>query len=56
MMYPILCKVKYESLHHVFNKRAIWVQIGFSIILNWIVAPLFMVRAYALQYACIVYR
>jgi hypothetical protein len=43
MMYPILCKVKYESLHHVFRQRAIWVQIGFSIIMNWIVAPLLMV-------------
>merc|ERR1712137_419133 len=42
MMYPILCKVKYESLHHVFRKREIWVQIGFSIVMNWIVAPLLM--------------
>lgn len=42
MMYPILCKVKYESLHHLFSKRAIWVQIGFSIVTNWIVAPLLM--------------
>ena len=43
MMYPILCKVKYESLHHVFRQRAIWDQIGFSIVMNWIVAPLLMV-------------
>lgn len=43
MMYPILCKVKYETLHKVFQKRAIWVQIGFSIVVNWIVAPLVMV-------------
>ncbi|ELR10193.1 hypothetical protein VC83_03011 [Pseudogymnoascus destructans] len=42
MMYPILCKVQYEALHHVFRKREIWVQIGFSIIVNWIVAPLVM--------------
>ncbi|KAI9672153.1 MAG: hypothetical protein M1831_001966 [Alyxoria varia] len=42
MMYPILCKVKYETLHHVFSKKAIWTQIGFSIFLNWIVAPFFM--------------
>lgn len=45
MMYPILCKVKYETLHHVFSERAIWVQIGFSIVVNWIVAPLLMVCA-----------
>ena len=44
MMYPILCKVKYETLHHVFREREIWVQLGFSIIVNWIVAPLLMVR------------
>ena len=43
MMYPILCKVKFETLHRVFQKREIWVQIGFSVILNWIVAPLVMV-------------
>jgi ACR3 family arsenite efflux pump ArsB len=43
MMYPILCKIKYETLHLVFMHRQIWIQIGFSIILNWIVAPLFMV-------------
>lgn len=45
MMYPILCKVRYESLHQVFAHREIWKQIGFSLIVNWIVAPLFMVGA-----------
>lgn len=43
MMYPILCKVRYESLHDVFRHRQIWKQIGFSIFINWIVAPFFMV-------------
>ena len=42
MMYPILCKVKYEALHHTFRKRDIWVQIGFSIVVNWIIAPFLM--------------
>ncbi|KAK4986111.1 arsenicals resistance [Elasticomyces elasticus] len=42
MMYPILCKVKYETLHHAFRHRGIWVQVGFSIIMNWIVAPFLM--------------
>ncbi|KFA69458.1 hypothetical protein S40285_04626, partial [Stachybotrys chlorohalonatus IBT 40285] len=42
MMYPILCKVRYESLHHIFAHRQIWKQIAFSIFLNWIIAPLFM--------------
>ena len=44
MMYPILCKVQYEKLHEVFRTREIWVQLGFSIIINWIIAPLIMVR------------
>jgi ACR3 family arsenite efflux pump ArsB len=43
MMYPILCKVRYESLHHVFRARGIWIQIGFSVVVNWIIAPFFMV-------------
>ncbi|KAI2676853.1 uncharacterized protein N7506_000085 [Penicillium brevicompactum] len=42
MMYPILCKVRYESLHHVFRERGVWIQIGFSIFVNWIIAPLLM--------------
>lgn len=45
MMYPILCKVQYEKLHHVFKTREIWIQLGFSVIINWIVAPLMMVRS-----------
>jgi ACR3 family arsenite transporter len=46
MMYPILCKVKYETLHLVLAKKDIWTQIIFSIILNWIVAPLLMVNPF----------
>ncbi|KAF2161859.1 hypothetical protein M409DRAFT_69407 [Zasmidium cellare ATCC 36951] len=42
MMYPILCKVQYETLHYVFRQKQLWIQIGFSIIVNWIVAPLLM--------------
>ncbi|ESA43883.1 arsenical-resistance protein ACR3 [Neurospora crassa] len=42
MMYPILCKVRYESLHELFSHRTIWKQIGFSILVNWIVAPFLM--------------
>lgn len=43
MMYPILCKVRYETLHRTLRQKALWVQIGFSLVVNWIVAPLFMV-------------
>ncbi|KZF20829.1 arsenical-resistance protein [Xylona heveae TC161] len=42
MMYPILCKVRYESLHHMFRTRQIWIQIAFSMFVNWIIAPFFM--------------
>jgi len=42
MMYPILCKIQYETLHRVFAHRQIWIQIAFSIFVNWIVAPLLM--------------
>lgn len=42
MMYPILCKVKYESLHTMFAHRQIWYQIGLSIFINWLIAPLLM--------------
>ncbi|KAK3069763.1 arsenicals resistance [Teratosphaeriaceae sp. CCFEE 6253] len=42
MMYPILCKVQYETLHQAFKSKELWIQIGFSIVLNWIVAPLLM--------------
>lgn len=44
MMYPILCKVKYETLHHVFSTRELWIQVAFSIFVNWIIAPFLMVR------------
>ncbi|KAK9446797.1 arsenical-resistance protein Acr3 [Limtongia smithiae] len=42
MMYPILCKVRYESLHELFAHRDVWRQIAFSVIVNWIVAPFLM--------------
>ncbi|KAF1974157.1 arsenical-resistance protein ACR3 [Bimuria novae-zelandiae CBS 107.79] len=43
MMYPILCKVRFESLHLLLKSRELWLQIGISFVLNWIIAPLFMV-------------
>ncbi|KAK3661596.1 arsenicals resistance [Elasticomyces elasticus] len=42
MMYPILCKVKFETLHLAFREKELWIQIGFSIVVNWIIAPLLM--------------
>lgn len=43
MMYPILCKVQYERLHEVFRSRQVWIQLGFSLVVNWIIAPFIMV-------------
>lgn len=43
MMYPILCKVRYESLHELFAHRGLWKQIAFSVFVNWVVAPFLMV-------------
>ncbi|KAI0442149.1 sodium bile acid symporter family-domain-containing protein [Xylaria telfairii] len=42
MMYPILCKVRFESIAELFAHRSIWKQIAFSVFLNWIVAPFLM--------------
>ncbi|KAH8882367.1 arsenical-resistance protein ACR3 [Thozetella sp. PMI_491] len=42
MMYPILCKVRYESLHDFFADRTVWKQIAFSVFVNWVVAPFLM--------------
>ena len=50
MMYPILCKVKFETLHLIFGKRSIWIQILFSVVVNWIVAPLVMVCVFPMPY------
>lgn len=44
MMYPIMCKVRFETLHLVFSHRQIWRQIAFSIVVNWIIAPFLMVN------------
>ncbi len=43
MMYPILCRVRYESLHGLFAHRGLWKQLAFSIFVNWILAPFLMV-------------
>ncbi|KAF2758813.1 arsenical-resistance protein ACR3 [Pseudovirgaria hyperparasitica] len=43
MMYPILCKVRFESLHLLLRTRTLWLHLALSFLLNWIIAPLFMV-------------
>jgi ACR3 family arsenite transporter len=43
MMYPILCKVRFETLHLLLKSRDLWKHILISFVLNWIIAPLIMV-------------
>jgi len=43
MMYPILCKVRFETLHLLLRSRDLWTQLGVSFVLNWILCPLLMV-------------
>jgi len=42
MMWPVLTKVQYETLPKVFTSRRIWVHIGLSMFLNWIIGPFVM--------------
>ncbi|GIK02453.1 hypothetical protein Aspvir_006509 [Aspergillus viridinutans] len=42
MMYPILCKVRFETLHRSFREKSLWIQVAFSVVVNWIIAPFFM--------------
>ncbi|EON97073.1 putative arsenical-resistance protein [Phaeoacremonium minimum UCRPA7] len=43
MMYPILCKVRFESLYELLSHKGMWKQIIFSIFMNWVIAPFLMV-------------
>jgi ACR3 family arsenite efflux pump ArsB len=49
MMYPILCKVRFEELNLIFKQKAIWKQLAFSFVVNWLIAPLVMVNKSFLQ-------
>ncbi|PWA03574.1 hypothetical protein BB558_000256 [Smittium angustum] len=42
MMYPVFCRVKYEKIMEIFKNKYFLKQIIFSLIVNWIIAPLFM--------------
>jgi ACR3 family arsenite efflux pump ArsB len=42
MMYPILCKVRYETLHRTFRSKQLWIQVAFSVLVNWLIAPFLM--------------
>ena len=42
MMYPILCKVRFETVHLPLHTKDLWKQIAISFVINWIFAPLFI--------------
>lgn len=42
MMWPILCRVSPTALVRLFSERKIWYHLAFSLVVNWIVAPLLM--------------
>ena len=42
MMYPILCKVRFETLHLLLQSRDLRIQLAISLALNWVAAPLLM--------------
>jgi len=43
MMYPVFCRIKYEELGALFKGKFMRSQLLFSLVVNWIVAPLLMV-------------
>jgi len=42
MMWPILTKIRYESLPAILSASRLWKNIGISLILNWIIGPFVM--------------
>lgn len=42
MMWPVLTKVEYERLPKIFGSRQLWIHIGISLVLNWIIGPFLM--------------
>jgi ACR3 family arsenite transporter len=42
MMWPILTKVQYEQLRKIFSSSRIWIHLGISVFLNWVIGPLVM--------------
>lgn len=42
MMWPVLCKVRYEVLHEILTERGMLKHLGLSAVLNWVVGPWLM--------------
>lgn len=37
MMWPVLTKVQYERMPEIFSTRKVWIHIGISLVLNWLI-------------------
>ncbi len=42
VMWPVLCKVRYELLWSLLSEKGVWQQMVTSLALNWLVGPLLM--------------
>lgn len=42
MIWPAMSKVQWETLPALFRARGIYIHLGISLVLNWIIAPLIM--------------
>ncbi|KXN90163.1 Arsenite resistance protein ArsB, partial [Leucoagaricus sp. SymC.cos] len=42
MMWPALTKVQYEKLPGLFSSIKLWMHIGISLVLNWLIGPFLM--------------
>ncbi|KAG6862339.1 hypothetical protein C0995_016037 [Termitomyces sp. Mi166 len=42
MMWPTLAKVQYEQLPKLFKTSRLWIHLGISLFLNWIIGPFVM--------------
>lgn len=42
MMWPVLCKVKYEVLGELLKDKVLWYNMMLSLFLNWVVGPALM--------------
>lgn len=42
MMWPVLTKVQYEKIPTLFSSAKIWIHIGISLVLNWLIGPFIM--------------
>lgn len=45
MMWPVLTKVQYERLPEILSARKIWIHIGISLVLNWVIGKCLNLRS-----------